>query len=77
MLGLLWGRIAPYVLGAVAIGAAVLGVLWRVFAAGRNAERAAQTERTLEAVEKAHEVDSRVAAAGDTELDGMRQRWTR
>lgn len=64
------------ILEVAAVVAAVLGVLWRVFAAGRSAERAKQTEKVLREVEIRHEVDQRVTRAGSNELERLRDKWT-
>lgn len=76
MLSFLIGWKAKLLALGVALVAGALFLL-RVFTAGRNAERAAQTRRTLEAVETRHDVEDDVRRAGPgTAADRLRE-WQR
>lgn len=77
ILSALRGRAAPCLLAAGAILAAILTFGASQRRAGRQQAEADATARTLEAVEKAHEVDRRVDAADDAELKRLRRKWTR
>lgn len=60
-----------------AIAGAVLLAILKIRSDGRAAERAEQAQRDNEAKGKADEVERSVARAGDTQLDGLRRKWTR
>jgi hypothetical protein len=63
-----------------AVGLVLLGigiVVLKLLGAGRAAERADQLKRNAEAKRRGDEVDSRVDAAGVTELGRLRDKWTR
>jgi len=60
-----WLKIAAVlaVLGAIALA------VWKIFAAGKASERAAQMQTTLKNVAKAKRVEDAVRAQPDVELD--------
>lgn len=71
--GGIWGKIAA----AAAIVFGVLVLVGKIMAAGRDKERLAQAKREFDMRRKGDEVERRVDAAGPTELDKLRDRWTR
>ncbi len=76
MLGFLsgiWGKIAA--IGAIVL--ALLVLVGKLMAAGRNQERVAQAKREFEMRRKGDEVERRVDAASDAELDQLRDKWTK
>lgn len=72
-LGGLWGKIAA--VGAIVL--AVLVLVGKLMAAGRDKERAAVAKREFELRRKGDEVDRTIDAASDSELERLRNKWTR
>lgn len=73
--------IGTKILAGLAAAAAAIGGLLLIFSkftkAGRDAERAEQAKRNEEFRRQADEVDRRIDAASDDELDRLRDKWTR
>jgi len=69
----LWGKM----LAGLAIVGGILLAIGKLKQAGRDAERAGQAERTNELRRQAHEVDRRIDAASDADIDRLRDKWTR
>lgn len=69
----LWVKLC-IVLGIVL---AALALVAKLMAAGRDQERAAQAKREFQMRRKGDEIERKVDAAGRTELDGLRTKWTR
>lgn len=77
MIGLLWGRFAPYLIAAGVIGVAVVLFVLKVFGAGKAAAKAEATMKTLQQAKEARNVETRVDGADSAELERMRDKWTR
>lgn len=69
----IWSKL----LVGLAIAGAVLLAIGKLLAAGRAQERADQAERNDRVREQADEARNEVDAAGDDELDRLRDKWTR
>lgn len=69
----LWARVAA----AAAVVGAVLLAIGRIRQGGRDAERADQDKRNINARRAADEAERMVERAGDGELDELRRKWTR
>jgi hypothetical protein len=68
-------EIAPYVIGGIALAAAVLGIRIEAKKSGRDQERAAQTKRTVEHANARRKVDDVAdAAGGDANRQWLRDR---
>ncbi len=72
-LSAVWGKL----LAGLAIVGGILLAIGKLKQAGRDAERAEQAEQGEEMRREAHEVDRRLDAASDAELDRLRDKWTR
>ena len=69
--------IGTVLVGGIAIVGGILLAIGKLKQAGRDAERVDQAKRNEEFRRQADEVDRRVDAASDAELDGLRDKWTR
>ncbi len=73
----LWGRFAPYLILAAAVAVAIVLFIAKVFGAGKAAEKAEATLKTLQQAKEARNVENRVDGASPAEFERMRKRWTR
>lgn len=64
-------------LAGLAIVGGILLAIGKLKQAGRDAERAEQAARNDKIRRDADEVDRRMAAASDAELERLRGKWTR
>lgn len=73
------GWLLGLVTGAIGLLSKWLGARERAqnIEAGRAQQREATTEKVDKEVEKARAVENRIDAAGDDELERMRDKWTR
>lgn len=76
MLAGLWLRIAPYVLAAGAILAALLGLYARGRAAGKAAEQARQISKVRKATEVRRDVETDIRRDAGAARDRLRD-WSR
>lgn len=77
LLGRLWAWAGPKIL---LVGAAVLGIIiaiGKIRQSGRDAEKADEVLRIDKERKVSNEIDQRVDAAGPTELERLREKWTR
>jgi hypothetical protein len=81
----LWSRFSTWILGALAVLAAVAGVYLRGRSAGKQAEQQKATDRTLEeeraravTIQEVHDVQTEVARLPDDAVrERLRNEWQR
>jgi hypothetical protein len=80
----LWGRFSTWILGALAVLAAVAGIYLKGRSAGKQGEQKKATARELEqerakaeTIREVHDVQTEVARLPDSDLDDRLRRWTR
>jgi len=76
-LATLWGRAAPYLIIAGVVAVAIVLFIAKVFGAGKAAEKADATLKTLQQAKEARNVENRVDGASPAERGRMRNKWTR
>lgn len=69
----IWAKL----LAGLAIVGGILLAIGKLKQAGRDAERADQAKRNDEIRRQADEVDRRIDAASDADIDRLRSKWTR
>lgn len=69
----IWARIAPYVLGALA----VIGLLFGVYRSGKKSAQVDAMADQLENVKVRDEVESDFMRSDDSERKRLRDKWTR
>jgi uncharacterized membrane-anchored protein YhcB (DUF1043 family) len=84
MIAALWGRFYGWILGALAVLAAVTGVYLRGRSAGKQVEQQKETQRELaqerakaETIKEVHHVQTEVARLPDADVRQRLQKWTR
>lgn len=68
----LWAKVLA--IGAV-VGAVLLAI-FKIRQSGRDAERAEQARREVDAMRTANEVQAGIDRSNDTELERLRRKWT-
>lgn len=56
---------------------AVLGLILSIYRAGSKAQAAKQDKANLKAMEKAHEIENKVNALSDDDIDKRLRKWKR
>lgn len=84
MIAALWTRFSTWILGALAVLAAVGGVYLRGRSAGKQVEQQKATEREaaqerarVKTIEEVHDVQTEVARLHDADVRQRLQKWTR
>lgn len=85
MIAALWGRFSTWILGAIAVLAAVTGIYLRGRSAGKEVEQQKATQRDLDAerakattIQEAHDVQTEISQLPASDVrQRLQDRWSR